>query len=162
MGINPYTLPHAVKVALGYAPAASKPRKPRGQGRTGIAKQRFVQAVREVSGGGTVVTIPLYTTTEANAKGHWRQKATRAKAQRTTTALFVQRLTRPGLPATVRMVRIGKRLLDSDNLAGSLKHVRDGIADVYGVDDGSPLYTWVCEQEIGIDYAVRIEILPSP
>lgn len=62
------------------------------------------------------------------------------------------------MPATVTITRIGKRKLDSDNLAISAKHVRDGIADAYGVDDGSDLYTWNYAQEIGKDYAVRIEI----
>lgn len=59
---------------------------------------------------------------------------------------------------TVRIVRIGPRKLDSDNCAGACKHVRDGIADAIGIDDGDPRYTWIYDQEKGREYSVRITV----
>ena len=63
----------------------------------------------------------------------------------------------PPLPVVVTITRIGPRRLDNDNLESACKYVRDEIARAYGVDDGSPLYNWQCEQRIG-DYAVEVEI----
>ena len=52
------------------------------------------------------------------------------------------------LPATIKLTRLGQQKLDSDNLAGAMKAVRDGIADYFGVDDGDKRYTWVYSQQI--------------
>jgi hypothetical protein len=59
------------------------------------------------------------------------------------------------------MTRIGRRKLDDDNLEAAFKHIRDQIACIVGVDDGSPLYTWRYEQRVGssLQYGVNIEIL---
>ena len=48
----------------------------------------------------------------------------------------------PPAPLTITITRIGPRRLDSDNLAASAKHVRDGIADWLEIDDGDERLTW--------------------
>ena len=136
---------------------AKPPRRKRGTGRVSQAKRAFAATVHEIPPGTRAITIPLRTVSEANARDHWGRRAARAKRQREVTAMFVRRMDLPAMPVCVRLVRIGRRMLDSDNLAGSAKAVRDGIADVYGVDDGSGLYRWEYAQEVG-DYGVRIEI----
>jgi hypothetical protein len=105
-------------------------------------------------------TFPMKLASLANVREHWRVKHRRSKEQRALLHGMLWTASKPLLPATVTITRIGKKKLDSDNLAISAKHVRDGIADAYGVDDGSDLYTWKYEQEIGKEYAVRIEIRP--
>ena len=48
----------------------------------------------------------------------------------------------------------------SDNLAAALKHVRDGVADALGMDDGDPRLVWLYGQRRGRpgEYAVLVEI----
>jgi hypothetical protein len=106
------------------------------------------------------VTISLYTTTEANAGGHFVPKIKRAKKQRACVRDVFRKigLALPLLPAKITLTRIGQRKLDSDNLASALKHVRDEIAAAYQVDDADSRYAWEPQQERGEGYAVRIQI----
>lgn len=99
-----------------------------------------------------------------NAREHWRVKAKRMAAQK--TAAWAKTLASdPILPtlewskASVIITRIGKRKMDSDNLASSAKAVRDGIAMALGVDDGDGRYTWRYEQELGKEYGVRVSVV---
>ena len=46
----------------------------------------------------------------------------------------------------ISLVRFGRRPLDSDNLAGSQKHLRDAIAASLGIDDGDSRIRWECGQ----------------
>ena len=62
-----------------------------------------------------------------------------------------------GKSLVVTLTRIGARKLDSDNLARSMKAVRDGIADALGIDDGSDRIEWKYAQEKG-KYAVKVTI----
>ena len=64
----------------------------------------------------------------------------------------------PRPPLVVTITRYGPRRLDDDNLDTACKYVRDEVARTIGLDDGSPLYTWRCEQDLG-DYGVGIEIV---
>jgi hypothetical protein len=97
-----------------------------------------------------VVTVPVKTVSEANARGHWAKKARRMKAHRQTVGLVVRAaLHGAGVsaPLTVEMTRLGPTGgLDTDNLVSSLKGVRDGVADALGIDDGDPRVTWTCHQ----------------
>ena len=108
------------------------------------------------------ITIPgLKTVSEANSHTHWRVRQRRAKEQRTT--VFVHLSCRAGrvpppLPVVVTLTRLSARQLDSDNLAGAMKHVRDGVADWFGVDDGDPRYEWRVEQVKSKAVGVRIKI----
>jgi hypothetical protein len=87
---------------------------------------------------------------QVNAREHWSTVASRAKRQRRAARLAVESLVnrhalRP--PLTVRIIRLGPRRLDDDNLAGSAKHIRDGVAEALGVDDADPAVTWAYGQE---------------
>lgn len=105
-----------------------------------------------------LVTIPLRLGTGLNEREHWRVKASRVAAERSRVAWSLLGKTLPRLPAVITMTRIGKRKMDAGNLSGALKGVQDELAKLYGEDDGSDLYEWRYEQEIGTEFAVRIEI----
>ena len=108
------------------------------------------------------VTIPIRTKSEANQHEHWRVKAARVKKQRAiVTPIIRVSLARPSLPCVVKLTRVAPCRLDSDNLYGSFKAVRDSIADWLGIDDRDPRVAYVCEQERGAPktYAVRVEVI---
>lgn len=114
------------------------------------------------------VTIPIRTVSEANAHEHWRVRQRRAKQQRETARIVLANVVSSaptryaGLPLIVTLTRIAPRALDSDNLSGSQKHIRDGVADWLGIDDRDPRIEWRYAQERGAPktYAVRIEVSP--
>jgi hypothetical protein len=68
-----------------------------------------------------------------------------------------------GKPLLIKLTRLGKRKLDSDNLVTCLKWVRDSIADYFfpnlskAVRDEHALVTWEYGQEIGKEYGLRID-----
>lgn len=102
--------------------------------------------------------IPLKTVSTMNLREHWSIRAKRAKAHRRETFwALASELKKPSLPCTITLTRIGKRKLDTDNLAASFKACRDGVADWLGIDDGDERLTWVYAQELGA-YSVKIEI----
>ncbi len=114
------------------------------------------------------LTLAIRTVSEANSHEHWRLRQKRAKAQRSTAGVVILAALRaPGtrrvtFPATVTLTRLApSQGLDSDNLAGSQKHVRDGIADALGIDDRDPRVTWLYDQERG-PWGVRVVIAPAP
>lgn len=91
-------------------------------------------------------SIPLKAPNTANLREHWSAKAKRAKAQRTKARLLCPHWTEGPL-VVVTLTRVSTREADSDGVASSLKHVRDGIADRLRIDDGSPLIDWKYLQE---------------
>lgn len=95
----------------------------------------------------------LRTVPGDNAREHWAVKAARAKEHRLLVAAALRMTECARLDRThglrVTFIRRGPRRLDDDNLAGSFKHLRDGIAAVFGVDDGKPFWAWVYRQEKG-------------
>lgn len=93
--------------------------------------------------------LPVKTVSIANVREHWSKRAKRAKLHRETARLVLRQHHRPIGDVTVRMVRVGARRMDSDNLAGALKACQDGIADWLGRDDADPSITWIREQQIG-------------
>lgn len=112
--------------------------------------------------GGVRVTIPtMKLVSEANEPGHSIAKARRTAAQRSSTSatLRVMAGAAPAPPCRIVITRVFPYQLDSDNLTGSAKHVRDGVADWLGLDDRDPRLEWHVAQEKGVA-AVRIEILP--
>jgi hypothetical protein len=93
------------------------------------------------------VRIPVKLVSEANARDGWRAKARRAKAQRAAAKLFLGLdIEGPPPPYVITITRIGPRKLDTDNLAGCAKGLRDGVADWLRIDDGDPRLTWHYEQ----------------
>ena len=112
------------------------------------------------------ITLALRTKSEANLRENWHVKAKRVRMQRQVTCIMVRQYRKdwrdnlPGTTYVLTLTRIAPRPLDSDNLARSLKAIRDGIADALKIDDGSKRLTWNYGQEKGLPkkYAVRIEI----
>lgn len=111
------------------------------------------------------VVVPVRTVSELNRHEHWRLRQKRAKAQHEAVHVgvlaWVQRyqqgIVRCG-PMHIHLTRIAPRKLDTDNLAGALKHVRDAVAKFLGVDDGDEeRVTWSVGQEPAKGYSVRIQ-----
>ena len=84
-----------------------------------------------------IIHVPVRLESEANRRDHWAKKAARGKKQRAIVAthLRMAHIKRDD-QYTVTITRIAPRELDTDNLAGSAKAVRDEIAMWLGVDDG--------------------------
>lgn len=120
-------------------------------------------------------TIPIRTRSLNHGGGreHWAARAKRVKAERDATCCSAQTtaqarfalagfhmLAEEGKPLTVSLTRVSPGTLDGDNLQGALKHVRDQIAEMLGVDDRDPVVTWRYEQRKGKrgEYAVEVRI----
>lgn len=90
----------------------------------------------------------IKTVSEMNVREHWAVKRKRKVGQQ---AYFHYRWRefRPKvtLPATVTFTRYACKLMDSDNLAGAFKHVRDQLAKEIGIDDGSDQIRFEYKQE---------------
>ena len=111
-----------------------------------------------------VFHLPLKIESNANLREHWHARAKRTKMQRWTAGCAVAVSKDWKLPAgrfTVRLVRIGRRLLDDDNLCSGFKAIRDGVADGLGVKDNNPRIKWMYAQEKGKEYSCRIELLAT-
>lgn len=112
-----------------------------------------------------MIIIPVKTISLLNVREHWAKRAARAKLHRATSLLTLRAengTSRPKIPLAVKLTRLSPRQLDDDNLRASLKNVRDGIADYFGVDDRDPLIRWEYDQGKGEkgQYAVKVEFLP--
>jgi hypothetical protein len=99
-------------------------------------------------------------TSLTNAREHWSKRAARAKTQRGRARLYAQvaGVHLVGLPLVITIIRRGPGTLDDDNAVTSAKHVRDGIADALGIDDRSPLVTWVVQQERARQWSVKVDV----
>ncbi len=110
------------------------------------------------------IEVPIKTVSEANRREHWAERAERVRQQRSLARMMLATNTAraPVGALRIRLTRIAPGMLDSDNVHGALKAVRDGVADYLGVDDGDESLTWEVAQERGAPktYAVRIEIWP--
>lgn len=107
--------------------------------------------------------IPARLVGESNQREHWAARARRAKTHRECGYMYARanRVSVALVPCIVRITRIAPRKLDDDNLQGSAKAVRDGLADALGVKDNDPRVTWLpVEQERGKanQYKVRVQI----
>lgn len=134
-----------------------------------------------------VAYLCLRLVSESNAREHWSVKAKRVQDQRATTRdemkprvahLRAWLGSDPDVRIHVLVTRVGKRKLDSDNLQGSAKAVRDGVIDAlcpcpchhcksghhaqHGrapcVDDDDQRVTFDYAQSVGASYAVRLEV----
>lgn len=102
------------------------------------------------------VRFPIRAVAGSNAREHWTVRAKRAKEHR-QAAMVVKPVE---LPVIVILTRFGPRKLDSDNLAISMKMVRDGIADRLGVDDGDETKVrWEYAQAKSPGYSVLAEFV---
>lgn len=110
--------------------------------------------------------IPIHTVSEANTQEHWTKKKKRHDLQKRWIWLFFKK-ERPDIsfPCHIKLTRIGKKMLDSDNLPVSMKWIRDTVADTLipgkapGQADNDPGLSWEYDQQIGKEYAVKIEFV---
>lgn len=113
-----------------------------------------------------VVTVPgCKVVSEANRRDHWAVKRRRARDQATmahAALIGVGNDARDRIRAApfvrIRFTRVGGKRLDSDNLVGAFKAIRDTVAKWLRVDDGSDRlrFDWPV-QECG-ETGVRIEL----
>ncbi len=99
----------------------------------------------------------------ANQREHWHSKSDRARKEKLAVRAHCQheRIPPPrnGQTVVVTLTRVGPVRMDSDNAIGSLKHVRDGIAEWLGLDDGDEeRIVFKYQREKG-PYAVRVELV---
>lgn len=120
---------------------------------------------RRVGPNAWLLAVPIVTKSEANQRSRiaqWR----RGKDNRERLAKYLHCLAIPmgkAVPSVVRFTRIGRKLLDDDNLAGAMKHLRDEVAKYFGVDDGpkGPI-RWEYSQREWFAVGVEIEFLNPP
>lgn len=108
-------------------------------------------------------TIPIRVISEANQREHWGARYERKQVQQEATRVcLIQAMHKRKIvfPCAVTLTRIGAKPLDTDNLAGSFKHVQDAIAGYFQINDGNPTikYEYAQEPNGKRDYSVRVEI----
>ena len=85
----------------------------------------------------------IRTVSEANHREHPMARHRRKKAeQKAFVLMFRCARIKVNLPATITFTRHSRQTMDSDNLAGAFKHIRDALAREIGVDDGDPRIVW--------------------
>jgi hypothetical protein len=123
-----------------------------------LGAARKTRAYREEMISLVSALIPVRVVSESNLREHWAKKARRAKEQRAMARMYCQRFAME-CPRGIRLTRIAPRALDMDNLAASLKHVQDGVADAAGIDDRKIHWEYAQEKGKPKEYAVRVEVI---
>jgi len=95
-----------------------------------------------------------------NTREHWRARHRRVLREKLMTAFAWRQLAgaTPSGRLVVTLARIAPRALDSDNLAGRMKAVRDQVATCLGIDDGSDAVEWRYAQRKGLPNAHAVEV----
>ena len=131
--------------------------------RSGAARPgRRPRAVKKLAAVWAVeLVLPCRVVSEANQRGHWTERKRRFDVQRQTLYGVVLQADLggwwPPTPCVVTLTHVGRRM-DSDNLAGAFKGLRDAVADrLLGVDDGDDEVTWLYRQQPGTP-GVRVRI----
>jgi hypothetical protein len=95
--------------------------------------------------------VPVKLVNGLNTREHHMARHRRAVVQRSAAKLALYKACKlidfVGEPVTITITRRGGRRMDDDGLTASAKHVRDGVADWLGIDDGDPRLTWVVKQD---------------
>ena len=111
---------------------------------------------------GVTLWVPgLRLRSEPNEGGGLRARVARKAAVKAAVrdALKLVAVCGWRFPLRVSFRRVGKRLLDGDNLQGALKVSRDVVAEWVGVDDGDEArVTWHYAQERARWYGLHIAI----
>lgn len=103
------------------------------------------------------VLVPLRTGRGLNSREHWAARSRRVKAEREAVGWMLPARRMP-VPCTVLLTRQAPSAgLDLDNLQGSLKAIRDAVAEWLGVDDRDARVTWMYGQRRG-EWAVEVQI----
>lgn len=95
-----------------------------------------------------MILFPIRTVSRANVREHRWARISRTKAERETALLIarnhlIMHNIRVAKVTQIRMVRLGVKLLDDDNLPGAMKAVQDGLCRALGVDDGPRALTGI-------------------
>jgi hypothetical protein len=157
---------------------ASKPRH-RGKATKRQRQMASFKASRDDTGATWI--LPVCVESEQNRRDHWAQSKRRRDQQAAEVITAVEPyLNWVGRDARLRieLTRLAPRELDSDNLIGGFKRIRDVIAWVangrrmrwttihgvkqlrpaMGVDDDDPRFKWQYGQERSPAYGVRIRV----
>lgn len=114
-------------------------------------------------------TVPIRTISEANSSEHWRKRWKRHQWQTLILKSYLKaKCSSVNLPIKIIITRIAPRPLDFDNLAMSVKFIRDQLAAFFipgqqmGRADNDPRLYFEYMQNKGIpkQYAIRITIVP--
>ena len=109
------------------------------------------------------IEAPIKTVSELNQREHWTVRNKRRVAQR-KEVYYAWKVGVAGkrklynAPCTVKLTRLGVKMLDDDNLRGAFKYVRDQIAELLGMDDADDRLKFEYAQEAGQKYGVVIEV----
>lgn len=113
--------------------------------------------------------VPIATHSKLNQRIHWAVRAKENKAERRATWAAARGCWRELVPLAawtglhvVTLTRISPRLLDDDNLRGSLKAVRDEVAALLRVDDRDPSVRWDYAQQKGKPARVLVSVEAVP
>ncbi len=97
------------------------------------------------------VILPIMTISEFNASEHWTKSRKRHQGHQLIIR-SAMRTWQVNLPCVIELIRVSPRSLDSDNLPGAFKWIRDTIADQIipglapGRADGDPRMEWEYHQ----------------
>lgn len=113
-------------------------------------------------------TVALKTGNGLNDRAHWGTRSKKVKKERSVIAMawlvFAGRGPRLEPPVKARLTRIkpAGKMMDDDNLKGSLKAVRDQVAEQIGVDDRDKTKIVFDYDEQYGPWGVRIEVEELP
>lgn len=113
-----------------------------------------------------VVLVPGLRIQSPNVKEHWHARSRRVNAEKLAVTVALASLgagtaaaLRDAPRVELRLVRLGGRKLDRDNVAMGFKGTLDAVARWLRIDDGDEERLGVqWAQEPGGDYCVRIEL----
>jgi hypothetical protein len=120
------------------------------------------------SPGKTTLVMPIKIVSENNLSEHWTKKHRRHVVQKKTVKYYFSLLEDiPHPPCHIILTRISPRLLDFDNLTGSLKWILDAVCDQLipglkpGRADGDKRLSFEYQQKKGLprQYGIQIEIV---
>lgn len=113
--------------------------------------------------------VPIRLTGGLNARdGHWSGRAKRVKAERKCVAAFAplpyvwRQLAMEAERFTITLTRVSPRAMDDDGWVGRAKGIRDEVARLLGIDDGSPRLTWRYRQAKGAPHQHKVEVHVLP
>ena len=107
----------------------------------------------------------IETFSEANKTDHWICKNQRRKTQKLQVWAVLHNSS-PSInpPCLIKLTRLSSRMMDSDNLVGAFKWIRDEIANYInpgkrpGMADSDTRIKWEYAQEKSKKRSIRIEI----
>jgi len=113
---------------------------------------------------------PLRLSNAANKRGHWALHSKASKQQRdlartkTLDLESIGELVRLGEldRLAVAITRFAPKRMDSDGVIASAKHIRDGVAEALGIDDGDGRVTYLPVQQRKGKYAVTVHFFEVP